>query len=87
MNRAPNPDKLERAPSPSGRYVDQVRLEAARRLLEDTADSIEAIARSCGYGNPETMRRAFLRAFLAPPAEYRPRFRSSLGPQPEQQTR
>ncbi len=31
-----------------GRYVDQVRLEAARRLLEDTADGIEEISRACG---------------------------------------
>ena len=35
---------------PPGRYVDQVRLEAARRRLEDTADGVEQTARSCGYG-------------------------------------
>ncbi|MEV7356453.1 MULTISPECIES: GlxA family transcriptional regulator [unclassified Kitasatospora] len=58
-----------------GRYVDGVRLEAARRLLEDTADGIEEIARSCGYGTPEAMRRAFVRSLAAPPAEYRRRFR------------
>ncbi|MFJ7912278.1 GlxA family transcriptional regulator [Kitasatospora sp. NPDC096204] len=58
-----------------GRYVDGVRLEAARRLLEDTDDGVEEIARSCGYGTPEAMRRAFVRALAAPPAEYRRRFR------------
>ncbi|MFJ6623006.1 GlxA family transcriptional regulator [Kitasatospora sp. NPDC091335] len=58
-----------------GRYVDGVRLEAARRRLEDTADGVEEIARSCGYGTPEAMRRAFVRALAAPPAEYRRRFR------------
>ncbi|MFD5431445.1 GlxA family transcriptional regulator [Kitasatospora sp. NPDC127067] len=58
-----------------GRYVDGVRLEAARRLLEDSDDGIEEIARSCGYGTPEAMRRAFVRALAAPPAEYRRRFR------------
>ncbi|MFJ7277419.1 GlxA family transcriptional regulator [Kitasatospora sp. NPDC098663] len=58
-----------------GRYVDGVRLEAARRLLEDTADGIEEIARSCGYGTPEAMRRAFVRSLAASPAEYRRRFR------------
>ncbi|MFB7124713.1 GlxA family transcriptional regulator [Kitasatospora xanthocidica] len=58
-----------------GRYVDGVRLEAARRLLEDTDHGIEEIARSCGYGTPEAMRRAFVRALAAPPAEYRRRFR------------
>ncbi|MET8541388.1 GlxA family transcriptional regulator [Kitasatospora sp. NPDC004799] len=60
---------------PPGRYVDGVRLEAARRLLEDTEDGVEEIARHCGYGTPEAMRRAFVRALAAPPAEYRRRFR------------
>jgi transcriptional regulator GlxA family with amidase domain len=58
-----------------GRYVDRVRLEHARRLLEDTADGVEEIARTCGYGTPEAMRRAFVRTLGAPPAEYRRRFR------------
>ncbi|WP_329291832.1 GlxA family transcriptional regulator [Streptomyces sp. NBC_01455] len=58
-----------------GRYVDRVRLEHARRLLEDTADGVAEISRACGYGTPEAMRRAFLRALGAAPAEYRRRFR------------
>lgn len=57
-----------------GRYVDSVRLETARRRLEDTEDGIEEIARSCGYGTPESMRRAFVRALAVPPTEYRNRF-------------
>ncbi|MFC8537628.1 GlxA family transcriptional regulator [Streptomyces sp. NPDC057249] len=59
-----------------GRYVDRVRLEHARRLLEDTTDGVAGIARSCGYGTPEAMRRAFVRALGAGPAEYRRRFAS-----------
>jgi transcriptional regulator GlxA family with amidase domain len=58
-----------------GRYVDRVRLEHARRLLEDTADGVEEISRASGYGTPEAMRRAFVRALGASPAEYRRRFR------------
>ncbi|GAA0367460.1 GlxA family transcriptional regulator [Streptomyces blastmyceticus] len=58
-----------------GRYVDRVRLEAARRLLEDTADGVETVARACGYGTSEAMRRAFVRSLGASPAEYRRRFR------------
>ncbi|MEV8427419.1 GlxA family transcriptional regulator [Streptomyces sp. HUAS 31] len=58
-----------------GRYVDRVRLEHARRLLEDTSDGIEEISRASGYGTPEAMRRAFVRALGAAPAEYRRRFR------------
>jgi transcriptional regulator GlxA family with amidase domain len=59
---------------PPGRYVDQVRMETARRRLEDTADGVEETARACGYGTPEAMRRAFLRALGTSPAEYRRRF-------------
>jgi transcriptional regulator GlxA family with amidase domain len=59
---------------PPGRYVDQVRLEAARRRLEDTGDGVEQIARSCGYGTPEAMRRAFVRTLGVSPAGYRHRF-------------
>ncbi|MCE3031550.1 GlxA family transcriptional regulator [Streptomyces sp. CMSTAAHL-2] len=58
-----------------GRYVDRVRLEHARRLLEDTPDGVEEISRASGYGTPEAMRRAFLKAFGTAPAEYRRRFR------------
>lgn len=57
-----------------GRYVDRVRLETARRHLEDTAGGVEETARACGYGTPEAMRRAFLRALGTGPAEYRNRF-------------
>lgn len=57
-----------------GRYVDRVRIEAARRELEDTGDGVEQVARSCGYGTPEAMRRAFIRALGVSPAGYRQRF-------------
>ncbi|MFJ7946989.1 GlxA family transcriptional regulator [Streptomyces sp. NPDC096354] len=61
-----------------GRYVDRVRLEHARRLLEDTTDGVAHIAHACGYGTPEAMRRAFIKTLGTAPAEYRRRFR----PQP-----
>ncbi|MEU0006922.1 GlxA family transcriptional regulator [Streptomyces sp. NPDC006314] len=57
-----------------GRYVDRVRLEHARRLLEDTTDGIEEISRASGYGTPEAMRRAFVKSLGTSPAEYRRRF-------------
>ena len=63
-----------------GRYVDRVRLEHARRLLEDTADGVEEISRASGYGTPEAMRRAFVKALGASPAEYRRRFRPAPAP-------
>lgn len=58
-----------------GRYVERVRLEHARRLLEDTTDGIEEVSRACGYGTPEAMRRAFVKILGSAPAEYRRRFR------------
>jgi transcriptional regulator GlxA family with amidase domain len=56
------------------RYVERVRLEAARRRLEDTAEPVAAVALACGFGTAETMRRAFLRSLSVSPAEYRRRF-------------
>ena len=61
-----------------GRYVERIRLETARRRLEDTADGVEQTARSCGYGTPEAMRRAFVRALGVSPGEYRRRFRPAV---------
>jgi transcriptional regulator GlxA family with amidase domain len=59
---------------PPGQHVAATRLEAARRMLEDGAPGIEQVARACGYGHGETMRRAFVRALGVPPASYRHRF-------------
>ncbi|MCW3028160.1 MAG: Transcriptional regulator [Solirubrobacterales bacterium] len=58
------------------RYVERVRLEAARRLLEDSAEPVASVAAACGFGTAETMRRSFLRALGVGPAEYRRRFRT-----------
>jgi transcriptional regulator GlxA family with amidase domain len=56
------------------RYVERVRVEAARRRLEDGAEPVAAIAAACGFGTAETMRRTFLRTLGVGPAEYRRRF-------------
>jgi transcriptional regulator GlxA family with amidase domain len=58
------------------RYVERVRLEAARRRLEETAEPVAAVAAACGFGTAETMRRTFLRALAVAPAEYRRRFQA-----------
>jgi transcriptional regulator GlxA family with amidase domain len=60
------------------RYVERVRLEAARRRLEDTAEPISTVATACGFGTAETMRRVFLRTLEVGPAEYRRRFHSTI---------
>ncbi len=56
------------------RYVESVRIEAARRKLQDSALSVEQVASSCGFGSAETMRRAFLRRVRVSPSAYRARF-------------
>ncbi|MFF8828442.1 GlxA family transcriptional regulator [Streptomyces sp. NPDC015131] len=65
-----------------GRYVDRVRLEHARRLLEDAGGGVQEVARAAGYGTPEAMRRAFVKALGTPPAEYRRRFHAPPHPAP-----
>jgi transcriptional regulator GlxA family with amidase domain len=56
------------------RYVERVRLESARRRLEDTPEPVADVARACGFGTAETMRRTFIRTLGVAPAEYRRRF-------------
>jgi transcriptional regulator GlxA family with amidase domain len=58
------------------RSIEQLRLEAARRLLGDTALPVKRIAARCGFGSEETMRRGFLRAVGVTPQAYRERFAS-----------
>jgi transcriptional regulator GlxA family with amidase domain len=65
------------------RYVESLRLEAARRALEDSAHPVSTVALNCGFGTPETMRRSFLRALGVSPAEYRRRFHPSGSPAEE----
>jgi transcriptional regulator GlxA family with amidase domain len=59
------------------RYVAAVRVEAARRALESTTDTVDAIAGRCGFGSAETMRRTFSRRLGVSPDQYRQRFRRS----------
>jgi len=65
------------------RYVESIRLEAARRALEDSAQPVSTVALTCGFGTSETMRRSFLRALGVSPAEYRRRFHPSGSPSDE----
>ena len=54
--------------------VERLRLETARRALEDGPAPLAAIAHECGFGDEERMRRAFLRRLGVPPHQYRQRF-------------
>ncbi len=59
-----------------GRFVERVRLEAARRALETTSDTLDVVAEGVGFGSAETMRRAFQRRLGITPDSYRRRFRT-----------
>jgi transcriptional regulator GlxA family with amidase domain len=61
-----------------GQYVEAVRVEAARRLLETTRLGVDTIAGRCGLGSPETLRRAFLRTVGVTPSSYRARFQNPI---------
>jgi len=55
------------------RAVEQVRVEAARHMLE-RGRPVKRVAAYCGYGSEETMRRSFLRLLGTTPQAYRERF-------------
>jgi transcriptional regulator GlxA family with amidase domain len=61
---------------PPAAYVERVRIEAARRVLAEADDPVEAIARRLGFGTGESLRRAFHRHIGVAPSDYRERFRS-----------
>src|SRR5262249_16383533 len=39
------------------RFVERVRVEAARRRLEESSSSVDTVADECGFGSAEIMRR------------------------------
>jgi transcriptional regulator GlxA family with amidase domain len=57
-----------------GRFVERVRVEAARRLLEETSRGVPDVATASGFGSQEAMRLAFRRALGVSPKGYRSRF-------------
>lgn len=61
-----------------GKYVEKLRLEAARRRLEETRMTLDEISDECGLGSADTLRRVFLRHFKTAPAEYRKSFRTAF---------
>jgi transcriptional regulator GlxA family with amidase domain len=56
------------------RYIEDLRLEAARRQIESKAMTLEEIALSCGFTSAEILRRAFVRRLGVTPHQYRASF-------------
>jgi transcriptional regulator GlxA family with amidase domain len=63
----------EVAMSPA-RWIAAVRIDAARHELERTDDTTDVVARRCGFGTAETLRRSFHRHLGVGPDAYRARF-------------
>lgn len=57
-----------------GQYVQQIRVEAAQQLLEAGDDTVEVVAKQCGFRSVETMRQAFHRVLGMAPTTYRHQF-------------
>lgn len=56
------------------KFVELARIDAARHYLGSTQQTIEAVAEKSGFGDPERMRRAFIRQLGINPQNYRDRF-------------
>lgn len=59
--------------------VENMRLEAARAMMEDTVHSIDIVAQQTGFADRDRMRRAFLRAYGQPPQVIRRAARMDAG--------
>jgi transcriptional regulator GlxA family with amidase domain len=59
------------------KFVERLRVETARRRLEESQNSMESIASECGFGNVNSMRNVFQRALKIAPGQYRHHFRST----------
>ena len=62
--------RAETGQSPA-KAVENLRVEAARLMMEQSRHPIEVIARQTGFADRDRMRRAFLRAFGQPPQAIR----------------
>ena len=59
------------------RFVEAARVDAARRMLEESRLPVKSVAARCGFGTVGRMRRAFQRQLGLSPQDYRQRFQSA----------
>src|SRR5882757_4991295 len=69
--------QAETGQSPA-KAVENLRVEAARLMMEQSRHPIDVIARQTGFADRDRMRRAFLRAFGQPPQVIRRNARAEL---------
>lgn len=58
------------------KYVECLRIESARRRLEESSSGLDKIAADCGFGSANAMRSVFQRTLGIAPGQYRQRFES-----------
>jgi transcriptional regulator GlxA family with amidase domain len=63
-------------------FVEQVRVDSARKLLEDSDAPLKTVAFKCGFRSATHMRTTFSRRLEVTPKQYRQRFRGEAGKQP-----
>jgi transcriptional regulator GlxA family with amidase domain len=69
--------QVETGQSPA-KAIENLRVEAARLMMEQSRHPIDVIARQTGFADRDRMRRAFLRAFGQPPQVIRRNARAEL---------
>ncbi|HMD97350.1 MAG TPA: helix-turn-helix domain-containing protein [Terriglobia bacterium] len=55
-------------------FVQRLRLDEARKRLAEADSTVEEIADSVGFRDPDSLRRAFVQQFGLAPTQYRSRF-------------
>jgi transcriptional regulator GlxA family with amidase domain len=58
-------------------FVESARVDAARRLLQDSSMPLQRIADRCGFADLHSMRRVFRRSLGVGPTDYRATFQTS----------
>ena len=61
-------------------FVEAARLDAARRMLQDSSAPLQRVADRCGFADLHSMRRVFRRALGVGPTDYRGAFQTSAPP-------
>jgi transcriptional regulator GlxA family with amidase domain len=69
------------------KFVERIRIETARRRLEESQSSLDQIAEECGFTGVNAMRAVFQRMLKVSPGQYRQHFRSMCGPAAKRRSR
>lgn len=60
------------------KFVEEIRLEEARRMLQATTETVDRVAELCGFGSTDTLQRQFQDFYGASPSDFRNRFQTAL---------